>query len=102
MKTKLPNNIKTIDQAKTFLQELVENGESYHPEDSALMIIGPGFHATTQEREQLDNLMRDIYTLPGKFDPCEYIMSIDPAYMEHISQDETDPQELPNWTTLTI
>lgn len=102
MKTNLPTKINTIDQAKHLLDELVKNGDSYHPEDRAIFIIGPGFNATTQEREQLDNLMTDIYILPGNFDPCSYIMSIDPTYTEAISQDEPDPQELPNWNTLTI
>lgn len=34
-KTNVPDGIKTIEEAKTFLTELYKNGEAYHPEDDA-------------------------------------------------------------------
>ena len=35
MKTKLPEKISTVQEAKAFLSDLYYNNESYHPEDSA-------------------------------------------------------------------
>lgn len=83
MKTTLPKEINSVEQAKTFLTELVKNDEQFHPEDDATDLVGDAF--TKEEGEQLNKLMRDIYNLDGnngnhatpKFDPCEFILSLE-------------------------
>lgn len=90
MKTKLPEAITTIEEAKAFLRELHSNGELWHPEDSAHdMMPWHGMpedepRPTTEQCNQLDKLMQDIYDLPGNkdkypdllFDPCGYGLQI--------------------------
>lgn len=82
MKTTLPTEIKTVDEAKALLRALHTNGESYHPEDSAKSIFNRSGDLlfTTDESVQLDKLMSDIYEglnggdhLCPVFDPCEYL-----------------------------
>ncbi len=75
MKTKLPPDIMTVQEAKNFLSELHKNDESFHPEDSAHNIIWSTVKPTKKEKDQLDRLMSDIYALGG-FDPCEYILTL--------------------------
>lgn len=79
MKTVLPKEINTVDEAKKFLFELLANGESYHPEDDAHDIIWAtpaGQQAPTDaEKDQLNDLMSDIYELDG-FDPCGYLIDM--------------------------
>lgn len=76
MKTKLPEKIETEEQAKAFLQELINNGEIYHPEDQAEDII---FNLpfdqmpSVEDCMQLNVLMDQIYAL-DTFDPCEFII----------------------------
>jgi len=80
MKTKLPNSIKSIDEAKAFLLELIKNDEIYHPDDSAHDIITreDNFLFTFPEAEMLEKLMQDIFELCDvyleNFDPYEFIM----------------------------
>lgn len=84
MKTKLPESISTVDEAKAFLLELHTNGESYHPEDDAHDIIwGSCEEPTPDECDQLNKLMDDIYSLPDigtypnlTFDPCGYFIDL--------------------------
>ena len=85
MKTNLPYSINTIEEAKAFLFDLHQNGESYHPEDDAFDIINaeqlPLF--TIEEAEQLNNLFGEIANLSRGdhetlFDASEYLMSLDP------------------------
>ncbi len=87
MKTNLPKEIKTVEQAKVFLTELYKNGEAYHPEDDATDIVWnlpEQQHPTHAEAVQMNKLMQDIYNLPGnkdkypnlEFDPCEVIMDL--------------------------
>lgn len=85
MKTQLPKEIKTIQQAEKFLTELYNNGEIYHPEDDANDCL-EGI-ATKEECDQLNKLMNDIYNFKGNenaqsmiFDPCEFILNLDPEY----------------------
>lgn len=75
MITALPAKISTVHEAQRFLLDLHSNAESFHPEDSALDIIWTSAEVSTAEREQLDKLMKDIYSLPG-FDPCEYLYGL--------------------------
>lgn len=82
MKTKLPPEIKTIEQAKELLKALFDNNEDFHPEDDAHTILWSTTQVSEQEADQLNKLMNDIYNLPGNdgrhcdpmvFDPCEYL-----------------------------
>lgn len=90
MKTKLPEQITTVEEAKAFLTELHKNGESYHPEDDANDIVSgigthPGLHLFNQEEgDKLNKLMNDIYDIPGNqdihkmvFDPCGFLLDLD-------------------------
>jgi hypothetical protein len=88
MKTVLPVSIQTIEQAKVFLTDLYNNGESYHPEDDAHDCM-PLSVATAAECDQLNKLMEEIYDLPGNdgshgndmaFCPCGFLLSLDPDY----------------------
>ena len=87
MKTVLPNEIKTVEEAKAFLTALHENGESYHPEDNAHGIAWGSIPSdqipTKEECDKLNKLMRDIYNLPGNekgpnlaFDPCGFFLDL--------------------------
>lgn len=71
MKTKLPTKITSVKQAKTFLTDLFNNGESYHPEDDANDIIKPNGKplCTWKDAKQLNKLRDDMYQLKN-FDPC--------------------------------
>lgn len=84
MKTKLPDSITTVAEAKKLLADLIENNECFHPEDDAHGIMWDTAKASHVECDQLNKLMEDIYNLPGNdgrhiepmiFDPCEFIMS---------------------------
>lgn len=84
MKTTLPQQITTIDEAKAFLKALHDNDESYHPEDNAHDNAWHTCEAPTKEQcDQLNKLMQDIYSLPGNeshlsmvFDPCEFQLEL--------------------------
>lgn len=86
MKTALPDSINTVEEAKKFLTDLYNNGEAYHPEDSAILID----IFTQQEGEQLNKLMSHIYNLDGnngnhatpKFDPCKFLLDLDGHIIE--------------------
>ena len=87
MKTKLPASIGTIEEAETFLTELYENGEAYHPEDNAADCFSPD-QCSSEEAEKLDALMTQIYFLPENgnnyrtnpnamtFDPCGFLLDL--------------------------
>jgi len=99
LKTKLPEAISTVKEAKLFLSELYNNNESFHPEDDANDIVWQTTEPNEDERKQLNKLMDDIYNLEGNngkhdasilFCPCEYLLSLDPDYMKMMQEDETD------------
>lgn len=73
MKTKLPKMIKTPEEAKKFLLELIANNEVFHPEDDAHDILWNTCDPTHEEKEQLNVLMHDIYRV-ADFDPCGFIL----------------------------
>lgn len=91
MKTRLPLQITTVEEAKIFLTELHANDERFHPEDNAHGIEWelpiedvPTYH----EAERLNILMAAIYNLPGNdgrheapmvFDPCAFLSELDEA-----------------------
>lgn len=80
MKTKLPESINTVEEAKDFLQNLHNNGESYHPEDDAHDILWTGANPTPEECDQLNKLMSDIYEnidfYETGFDPCGFLLDL--------------------------
>lgn len=87
MKTTLPAQITTVEEAKAFLSALHANSESYHPEDDAHTVQWTTGESISQaDATQLNKLMEDIYNLPGNdgrhvnlaFDPCEYLLSLEP------------------------
>lgn len=85
MKTVLPSSIETIEQAKAYLTDLYNNGEAYHPEDSAEGIawfLPFNQIPTDNECRQLNKLMDDIYRIAKgtDFDPCEFLLELDPDY----------------------
>lgn len=99
MKTKLPESITTVDEAKAFIKELYDNGEAFHPEDDATDIIWdlPSNQVPTlEECVKLNELMTAIYALPEcklkhrqpnsipymDFDPCGYLSDLDGHVME--------------------
>ncbi len=89
MKTLLPDQIKTVSEAKAFLTSLHANGESYHPEDDANSLCGDPF--TKEEGDKLNKLMIDIYHLDGndgnhinpKFCPCGFLLLLDEEYIKN-------------------
>lgn len=103
MKTVLPDKISTIEEAKAFLTELHKNKEDFHPEDDAHTIVWGEIakqddEPTPAECDQLNKLMEDIYALPENmygrkyvdvvFDPCDFLLSLDPDYVKMRSEDE--------------
>lgn len=77
MKTDIPNEIQTIEQAKAYLKSLYDNGEDYHPEDDAFGICwSMEEHPTEEEMKRMNKVMEDIYDL-GNFDPCGYLLDLD-------------------------
>lgn len=64
MKTTLPNKITTLEEAKAFLTDLFNNGESYDPMEDAHDINWANCEPTDEEKDQLNELISDIYDLP--------------------------------------
>lgn len=84
MKTTLPTEIKSIEEAKSFLTDLFNNNEGFHPEDDANDVIWnlPEEEKPSKEDcDKLNELMGNIYDLEGNedyqnmaFDPCGFIL----------------------------
>ena len=77
MKTKLPNIIESVEEAKGFLTELYNNGEGFNPEDGALNIEFEYDDGTVKptwnECLQLDRLM----DMCEKYlDTCEFLLEL--------------------------
>lgn len=75
MKSKIPANITTVTAAREFLEELFNNGESYHPEDDAHDIVWNGVDVSEDERNRLNIAMIQIHAIPD-FDPCEFLLDL--------------------------
>lgn len=60
IKTTLPEHITSLEEAKSYLTDLYNNGESYHPDDPAADCF-PGIHE--QDAHHMDFLMRDIFKI---------------------------------------
>lgn len=98
MKTNLPATITSVEEAKAFLTELQANGEAYHPEDNAHDIEWRNMPEDQKpdyiQFRLLNKLMNDIYVLNGNdhtcpvFDPCEFLLELDPDYAGAISNVE--------------
>ncbi len=73
MKTKLPEKITTIEEAKKFLLDLHLNNEVFHPEDDANDLVNDPF--TKEEGDKLNELMDQIHSTLN-FDPCEYLLDL--------------------------
>lgn len=73
MRTALPAAISNVEEAKTFLTELNNNGEVFHPEDNANELVGDLF--TKEEGDKLNKLMSEILSLES-FDACDFILSL--------------------------
>jgi hypothetical protein len=75
MVTNLSRQIESIEEAKAFLAELIENKEVYHPEDDAHDIewFLAGENPTSEECDQLNRLMAKTFEFEG-FDPCQYVL----------------------------
>ena len=71
-KTNLKRTIKTDRDAIRFILDLFFNGEDYHPEDDAHDVIWYTFKPTKTERDQLNNLMNQIYQNTN-VDPCNVL-----------------------------
>lgn len=96
MITVLPESINSVEEAKNFLQSLYNNGEHYHPEDNAHDLIWDMINEPSEvECDQLNKLMRDIYSLPEcemkrddergnymDFDPCGFLLDLDGHIIE--------------------
>jgi hypothetical protein len=81
LQTVLPAAITTVDEAKTFLQQLFNNGESYHCEDDANDCLR-GI-VTKEQGNLLNKLMADCFKLKD-FDPCAFLLDINPEYLPNL------------------
>lgn len=77
LKTKLPKGIATEEQAKTFLDELVANGEHFHPDELPSNIVdGNGERRFTDaDAEKLQELFDEISELDD-FDEYCYLLAL--------------------------
>jgi len=77
MKTTIPSVITTSEDAKKFLTDLFNNGEAYHPEDSAFDIENMyGERLFSDEESSLMNeAMWQVYDV-ADFDPCELLLDL--------------------------
>ena len=75
MKTNLDQPITNADEAKAYLTELFNNGESYHPEDDANDIIWTDFEPTEEELNRLNENMELVYKV-ADFDPCGFLLKL--------------------------
>lgn len=103
MKTTIPESITSLPQAKIFLASLYFNGESYHPEDDAGDISFSGnLFLSSEQAAQLNLLMSQIYDLCGDlkngeyefFDPCEFLLSLDPQYKTVEQRDRNENYDI--------
>jgi hypothetical protein len=87
MRTKLPEAIKTKEEAAAFITELFNNHESFHPEDDATQInwyqLKEEQEPTHEECVQLNKLMDDIYELD--FDACGLLLELMQPFLNKIN-----------------
>jgi hypothetical protein len=74
MKTKLPKSITTTAQAKAYIDQLIENGETYNFEDDAHEVTwGQKGGPTKKQRDQMNVLALQMNKLDD-FDPSTYLL----------------------------
>ena len=71
-KTRLPEQVNTVDEAKSFLCALIANEEVFHPDDDAHGVCWTGYPPTADQCDHLNKLMYQVANIDG-FDPYEYI-----------------------------
>jgi len=77
MNTIIPAVITTSEHASQFLTDLFNNGESYHPEDSAFDIedmYGERLFSD-EEAGMINEAMEQVYDV-ADFDPCELLLEL--------------------------
>lgn len=60
LKTTLPDSITTLDQAKAYLTNLYNNGESYHPDDDSKDCLNG---ISEQDGKHMNMLMDQVFEL---------------------------------------
>ena len=73
MKTNLNRTIENEEEAKAFLQDLIDNNEAYHPDEDAQDIIFQEAEVTQKEAHRLNVLMGQVFEVEG-FDPYGYLI----------------------------
>lgn len=88
--SKIWRHIHTEGDAKKFLKELFDNGESYHPDDDVFDLIDGLFNE--DESKGLNKIMQEIYSLPSNFDPCQYLLDLDLEFHKHYNIEEYETE----------
>lgn len=80
MKTELPKGIFTVNEARRFLRKLFNNGEAFHPDDSAFGVIDGSTGMmlfNDDEAGQLDTLVAQMQDLESDdFDICKFLLEL--------------------------
>lgn len=98
LKTKLPENITTIEEAKAFLTELIKNDEHFHPDDDAHTInwsLPAKQQPNKKECDKLNSLMYQVCQING-FDPYGFILKqadLDPTASDEVKESDNSPFE---------
>lgn len=98
LKTKLPDTINTIEEAKAFLTELIKNDEHFHPDDDANDInwsLPKTQMPTKSQCKKLNNLMFIVTHIPG-FDPYGFILKqadIVPTASDEVQEEDNSQFE---------
>lgn len=79
IKTDLPEHISSFEEAKKYLTDLYNHGESYHPDDPAADCFD-GIHE--QDAHHMDFLMDDVFKFfkENGGDVYLFILHLDPDY----------------------
>lgn len=73
MKTRIPDEIESMEDVRAYLTELHSNNEAYHPEDDARELdFGP------EDGARLNAAMRKVYAVCEAHgeDPCEILLTL--------------------------
>lgn len=94
MRPQFTTPITTLEEARAFLTYLIEQGLSYHPEDSASDCID---HLVTPEEAQaIDDRTEECYQQdwPEGECPCSHILGHDPDYKAAMQAEEARQAEI--------
>lgn len=78
MLTPIPDQIKTVEEAKAFIKDLYDNCEDFHPDNRAedIIVIATGARMfTNEEATRINARFEEIGDLNG-FDPCRYLLCL--------------------------